>query len=98
MGFVFLLVMLPSGDSKNSHRYTCERVSLSVWKLLLLQDSLPGWVSITKSFVSVFVFYFVLPPFKRLEIPFWVPSVLHQHLEVGFVKVAQHSNDLLMNF
>ena len=29
----------------------------AVWKLLLLHDSLPGWVSIPNSFVFLFVFY-----------------------------------------
>ena len=28
-----------------------------VWKLLLFYDSLPGWVSIPNSFVSLFIFY-----------------------------------------
>ena len=59
MGFnylFFLPVMLPSGVPRLATDSPV-RVFLGVWKLLLLQDSLPGMVSIPNSFVSLFVFY-----------------------------------------
>ena len=53
----------------------------------------PGWVSISNSFVSLFVLYFVPPPFKENGLPYWVPPPVFR----SFVEFAQHSNDLLMN-
>ena len=53
----------------------------------------PGWVSISNSFVSLFVLDFVPPPFKENGLPYWVPPPEFR----SFVEFAQHSNDLLMN-
>ena len=47
----------------------------------------PGRVSIPNSFVSFWLFYFVLPPFKENGLPFWVPGVLCQHSEVALWKL-----------
>ena len=44
--------------------------------------SSPGWVSIPNSFVSFYLLYSALPPFKENRLPFWVPGVLHQRSEV----------------
>ena len=56
---VVLFCFFPPGyvafwDSKTPHRHSCEMVT--VWELLL-HSSCPWWVSVPKSFVSVFVFY-----------------------------------------
>ena len=32
--------------------------------------------------LSFYLLYFVLPPFEDNGLPFWVPNVLFQHLEV----------------
>ena len=54
-----------------------------VWKLLFFKTPFLGWISIPASFFSLFIFYiFVLPPFEDNGLPFWVPGVLCQHLEV----------------
>ena len=42
----------------------------------------PGRVSVSNSFVSLFLLYFVLPPFEENGMPFWVAGVLRQHSEV----------------
>ena len=41
-----------------------------------------GHISIPTSFVSFYLLYFVLPPFKDNGLLFWVPDVLCQHSEV----------------
>ena len=73
---IFLVVTVPSEITKLPTDLPV-RGFPTVWKLLLLQDSLPN------SFVSVFyLLYFVLPPFDENGLPFWVPGVLCQHLEI----------------
>ena len=54
--FFLLLVMLPSEIPKLP-LHTPVRGSPTVWKLFLLTTPSPGWVSVTKFCVSVFVFY-----------------------------------------
>ena len=59
------------------------RVFPGVWKLLSFLR-LPSWdgsLSIPL-FLSFYLLYFVLPPFKDNGLPFWVPDVLCQHSEV----------------
>ena len=58
------------------------RVLSGVWKLLFFKTPFPGWISIPTSFLSLFIFYFSLPPFEDNGLPFWVPDVLCQHSEV----------------
>ena len=41
-----------------------------------------GRVSVPNSFISFYLLYFVLPPFEDNGLPFWVPGILHQCLEV----------------
>ena len=41
-----------------------------------------GWISVPTSFVSLFIFYILSPPFEDNGLPFWVPDVLCQHSEV----------------
>ena len=52
----FLPVMLPSEIPKLPTDPPVKGFP-GVWKLLLFYDSLPGWVSIPNSFVSLFIFY-----------------------------------------
>ena len=67
-------------ESKNPHRHTC--VFPTVWKLLL-HDSLPRRGLSPQIFCHCFcLLYFVLPPFEKIGLPFWVPGVLHQRSEV----------------
>ena len=56
--FFLLLVMLPSEIPKLPTGMPVREFP-TMWKLLLLHDSPQEWVSIPKSFVSVFVFYIV---------------------------------------
>ena len=78
---IFLVVTVPSEITKLPTDLPV-RGFPTVWKLLLLQDSLPN------SFVSVFyLLYFVLPPFDENGLPFWVPGVLCQHLEIVLRKL-----------
>ena len=51
----------------------------TVWKLLLLHESLPRMGLFCLSFCLL---YFVLPLFKQNWLPFWVPGVLCQCSEV----------------
>ena len=37
--------------------------------------------------LSLYLLYFVLPPFKENRLPFWVPGVLHQRSEVVLWKL-----------
>ena len=46
----------------------------------------PGWISIPKSFVSVFVFY-ILSYLLSRRLPFWVLGVLRQHSEIALWKL-----------
>ena len=41
----------------------------------------PGRISVLP-LLSFYLLYFVLPPFEDNGLPFWVPGVLCQHLEV----------------
>ena len=55
----------------------------SVWKLLLLHDSLPRMGLCPSLFcLSFYLLYFVLPPFEDNGLPFWVPDVFHQRSKV----------------
>ena len=54
--FFFLPIMLPSEIPKLPTDLPV-RGFPGVWKLLLLDDSLPGQVSLPNSFVSLFIFY-----------------------------------------
>ena len=46
-----------------------------------------GQVFIPNSFVSLFVFYFVLPRFEESRLSFWVTGILRQHSEVVLWKL-----------
>ena len=79
--FFFLSVILPSEILKLTADSPL-KVFPTVWKHLL-HDSLRGQVSTLNPFcLSFCLLYFVLPPFKENGLPFWVPGVLHQCLEV----------------
>ena len=59
------------------------RVFPGVWKLLsLFKTPFPGWISIPTSFVSLFIFYILSYLLLKTIGSFWVPGILHQHLEV----------------
>ena len=60
------------------------RVFPGVWKLLsfLRPPSWDGSPSPPHLYLFLSFIYFVLPPFKDNGLPFWVPNVLFQHLEV----------------
>ena len=76
----FLPVMLPSEIPKLPTDPPV-RGSPGVWKLLF-KGSLPGMGFCPYLFcLSFYLLYFVLPPFEDNGLPFWVPSVLHQHSE-----------------
>ena len=60
----------------------------TVWKLLLLHDSLPRMGLCPSMFcLCIHLLYFILPPFKEIGLPFWVPGVLCQHSEVVLWKL-----------
>ena len=59
----------------------------TVWKLLLLHDISPGQVSVPNSCLYFCLLNFVLPPFEKIGLPFWVPGVLHQCSEVVLWKL-----------
>ena len=49
----------------------------------LFKTPFPRRISVPISFVSLFIFYILsYLPFKDNGLPFWVPDVLCQHLEV----------------
>ena len=59
----------------------------AVCKLLLFQDC-PQDRSPSLTLLSLFcILYFVLQPFKKNGLPFWVPGVLHQDSEVVLWKL-----------
>ena len=74
--------MLPS-ESPRLATDLSVRVFPDVWKLLSFLR-LPSWDGSLSlpSFVSFYLLYFVLPPFKDNGLPFWVPNILFQHSEV----------------
>ena len=58
------------------------RVFPGVWKLLPFLR-LPSWDgSLSLTLLSLYLLYFVLPPFEDNGLLFWVPDVLCQHSEV----------------
>ena len=59
MGFIYLFILLVMLLSEIPKLPTDLPVRgfPGVWKLLLLDDSLPGQVSLPNSFVSLFIFY-----------------------------------------
>ena len=70
----------------------------TVWKLLLLDDSLPRTSLVSNSFVSLFIFYILSISFQREWAAFlgvWCPLLVFRSC---FVEFAEHSNDLLKNF
>ena len=82
----FYLFIFPPGyvalwDSKTPHRSAGERVSwcLETYPLLRLLPGTGSSITLLSLFLS---FIFVLPPFEDNGLPFWVPGVLCQHLEV----------------
>ena len=84
--FIYLFIFPPGyvalSDSKSCHRPARESF-LVFGNFSLYKTLFPGLISVPTSFVSLFkLLYFVLPPFKDNGLPFWVPDVLCQHLEV----------------
>ena len=60
----------------------------TVWKCLLLHDSLPRMGFCPQIFCLCFcILYFVLPPFEEIGLPFWVPDVHHLRSEVVLWKL-----------
>ena len=74
--------MLPSVVPKTHHRLGSKNVSWCFETSLLFKTPFPGQISIPPSFVSFYLLYFFLPPFKDNGLLFWVPDVLFQHTEV----------------
>ena len=70
-------------DSKTCHRPTGESVSWCLETSLFLKTPFPGRISVFTSCLSVYLLYFFLPPFEDNGLPFWVPDVLCQLLEVA---------------
>ena len=94
--FFFLPVTLPSEITKLPTDPPV-RGFPTVWKLLLLHTLSPRQISIPKSFVSVTVFYILsYLLLKRMGClsGAWCTWLAFRSC---FVKVAQHSDDLLMN-
>ena len=85
-GFNYLFIIPPGyfalWDSKAHHRPTRESVSWCLETSLFFKTPFPGRISVPTSFVSLYLLYFVLPPFEDNGLPFWVPDVLFQHSEV----------------
>ena len=87
MGFNYLFIFPPGyfalRDSKTRHRPAGESVSWCLETALFFKTPFPERISISTSFVTLFIFYiFVLPFFEDNGLPFWVPDVLCQHSEV----------------
>ena len=59
------------------------RLFPGVWNLLFFLIPFPGRISVFTSCLSVYLLYFFLPPFEDNGLPFWVPDVLCQLLEVA---------------
>ena len=63
------------------------RVFPGIWKLLsfLRLPSREG--ALTRPLLSLYLLYFVLPPFEEIGLPFWVPGVLSQCSDVVWWKL-----------
>ena len=88
VGFFFFLPVMLSSEIPKLPTDPPVRVFPGVWKHLLLQDSLPGMVSIPNSFVSLFVFYILsYLLLKRMDCLSGGPGVLRQCSEVVLWKL-----------
>ena len=79
--FIFLPIMFPPEIPKLP-TYPLVRGFPGIWKLLLIHNSLPRMGLCSLPLLFLYLLYFVLPPFEDNGLPFWVPGVLCQHLEV----------------